>query len=255
MTSPGPLSSQEIDRMVEAAAQAANYEEGFGVEGCDLESSGWCAAYIRQSREEQAKNNRIPEYLLTSARMAKEHGLVVPREYVLIDHESSEYLDRKNMAYLRKDLIANRRIEQVLITHQGRLSADPLHQLVFERECTFHGVKFLFGDAPSGTDWVSSAGRQLMAHANWLRVTTNRESATAGNIGRILRGNVPAHKAPYGYRYRSVGETVDGRLHVESAWWEIDAMGPDGVPLVESPAWVVGQIFFWVGEENRTLHW
>ncbi len=71
MTGSGPLSSAETDRMVEAASKAAGYEEGFGVQGCDLGSRGWCAAYIRQSLEEQSKNNRIPEYMLTSARMGK----------------------------------------------------------------------------------------------------------------------------------------------------------------------------------------
>ena len=70
MTGEGPLSSKEIDRMVEAAAKAADYEQGFGVKGCDLGSSRWCAAYIRQSREEQAKNNRIPEYLLNTVTLS-----------------------------------------------------------------------------------------------------------------------------------------------------------------------------------------
>ena len=176
-----PLTQEEIDMLVDAAARAAGYEEGFGIRDCDLTQSDWWAAYIRQSREEQAKNNRISEYLLTSARMAKEKGLLVPREYILIDHESSEYLDRKQMLFLRKELIAKRRISGVAITHQGRLSADPLHQLYFERECSYYRVKFLFGDAPNGTDWASTAGRQMMANANWLRVTTTREGARAGN--------------------------------------------------------------------------
>jgi hypothetical protein len=96
--------------LVEVAAKAAGYEEGFGVEGCDLTQSIWWAAYVRQSLEEQAQNNRVAEYLLACARMAKEKGLVVPREYVVVDHESSEYLGRRHMAHLRKELIAKRRI-------------------------------------------------------------------------------------------------------------------------------------------------
>ena len=180
----------------------------------------------------------------------------MPREYILVDHESSDYLDRKHMTYLRKELIAKRRIAGVIFTHQGRLSADPLHQLYFERECAYYGVKFLFGDAPGGTDWASTAGRQLMAQANWLRVKTNRESARAGNIGRVLKGMVPASRAAYGYRYRRDAEiTTDGRAHVKKAWWEVNELEPDGTPVPGSPAWVVAQLFSWVGTEGRTLYW
>ena len=252
----GPITSEEIDVLVRVAAEHAGYPEGFGVPGCDLAHSLWWAAYIRQSREEQAQNNRIPEYLLTAARMAKENGLVVPREYILIDHESSEYLDRKYMRHLREELISKRRIAGVIFTHQGRLSADPLHQMYFERECSYYRVKFLFGDAPSGTDWASVAGRQLMAQANWLRVTTTREGARAGNIGRILKGMVPAHKAPFGYRYRRDAEiTQNGKLRIKNAWWEIDQLTSEGTVLSGSPAWVVGQIFSWIGDEQRSLYW
>ena len=249
-------SQGELGDLVKVAAEAAGYEEGFGVEGCDLTKASWWAAYVRQSLEEQAQNNRIAEYLLTCARMAKDQGMVVPREYILVDHESSEYLDRKHMTYLRKELIAKRRIAGVIFTHQGRLSADPLHQLYFERECAYYGVKFLFGDAPSGTDWASTAGRQLMAQANWLRVKTNRESARAGNIGRVLKGMVPASRAAYGYRYcRDAEITIDGRIHIKKAWWEVNELDPDGTPVPGSPAWVVVQIFTWVGAEERTLYW
>lgn len=250
-----PISGEELERLIQIAAKAASYEEGFGLAGCDLSRHVWWAAYLRQSLEEQAQNNRIPEYLLTCARLAKEQGIVVPREYILVDHEYSEYLDRKHMVYLRKELIAKRRIAGVIFTHQGRLSAAPLHQLYFERECTYYGVKFLFGDAPSGTDWASTAGRQLMAHANWLRVKTNREDARAGNIGRVLKGMVPAGHAAYGYRYlRDAEIAIDGRVHIKRAWWEINDLGPDGTSLWGSPAWVVVQIFTWLGAEERSLY-
>jgi DNA invertase Pin-like site-specific DNA recombinase len=251
-----PITTEELNRLAETAAKAAGYEEGFALKGCDLSKSIWWAAYVRQSLEEQAQNNRIPEYLLTCARMAKQQGVMVPIEYIVVDHESSEYLDRKHMAYLRKELIAKRLIAGVIFTHQGRLSADPLHQLCFERECTHHGVTFVFGDAPSGTDWASTTGRINMAQANWLRVKTNRDSARAGNIGRVLKGMVPASRAAYGYRYcRDPEITPDGRVHIKRAWWEIDELGADGQPLPESRAWVVVQIFTWIGAEGRSLYW
>jgi hypothetical protein len=250
------ISREQLDRYIEEAAKVAAYQEGFGVKGCDLTKPIWWAAYVRQSLEDQAKNNRVPEYLLTCARLTKEKGVVVPIEYIVVDHESSDYLDRKHMLFLRKELIEKRRVKGVIIPEQGRLSGNSLHQQIFEAECNYYGVEFLFGDAPSGTDWASAAARQLMAHANQLRLQTTHKAARGGNIGRVLKGMVPAHRAAYGYRYRREAEvTPDGRIYIKRAWWEIDGLGPDGKPPLGSPAWVVIQIFTWVGEESRTLHW
>jgi len=250
------LSREQLDHYIEEAAKVVGYEHGFGVQGCDLTKSIWWAAYTRQSLEEQAKNNRVPEYLLTCARLAKEKGVMVPSEYIVIDHESSDYLDRKHMLFVRKQLIEKRRIKGVIIPEQGRLSGNSLHQQIFEAECGYYGVEFLFGDAPSGTDWASAAARQLMAHANQLRLQTTHKAARGGNIGRVLKGMVPAHRAAYGYRYRRDAEvTPDGRVRIRRAWWEVDELGPDGRPIWGSAAWVVVQIFTWVGEEARTLHW
>jgi hypothetical protein len=96
-----------------------------------------------------------------------------------------------------------------------------------------------------------------MAQSNSLRVKTNQDSARGGNISRVLAGKVPALKAPYGYVYRAekMIEPGTGRAKVLKAWWEIDAKGEDDQPLRNSPAWVVVQIFVWVGDEERTAYW
>jgi hypothetical protein len=249
------LSKEELDGYIAEAGRTADYE-GFGVEGCDLIKSIWTAAYIRQSLAEQAQNNRIPEYLLTCARMAKQRAVIVPREYIIIDHESSEYLDRRNMLFLRKELIAKRKIQGVLMPLQGRLTMDPGQELIFERECSHYGVEFFFGDAPSGTDWASSTSRLVMAQANALRVKTNRDSAKAGNIGRVLKGMVPASRACYGYRYQADREiATGGKVIIKRAWWEIIETDLNDQLIHESPAWVVFQVFTWVGTEGRSLFW
>lgn len=197
------ISNERLTRYMEEAAKAAGYEEGFGITGCDLNLRDWWVAYARQSTREQSENDRLGEYLLTCARLAKQNGGIVPMEYVVYDAESSEDFNRPGMIRLRKELIAGRRITGVAIPNQGRLSADPLHQLAFERECAYYGVRVVYGDAPGGDDWASQTTRLIQAQANALRVKCNRDNALAGNIARVLAGKAPAHRAGYGYIYRT----------------------------------------------------
>jgi len=251
------MSKERLDRYVVEAAKAAGCEQGFGVRGCDLNLRHWWVAYTRQSTREQAENDRLGEYLLSCAKLARQIGAIVPCEYVIYDAESSEDLNRPGITRLRRELIAGRRIAGVIIPFQGRLSADPLHQLTFERECAYYGVQVIYGDAPGGQDWGSQTTRLIQAQANALRVKCNRDNALAGNIARVLTGKVPAHRAPYGYTYRTekIIDPRTSRAKVLRAWWEINDLGPDGEPVWESPAWVVRQIFVWLADEGRTAYW
>jgi len=251
------MSRGRLENYITEAAKTAGYEEGFGVAGCDLTLKRWWAAYNRQSTREQAENDRLGEYLLTCAKLTKQNGGIVPNEYVIYDAESSEDFNRPGMIWLRRELIAGRRIAGIVIPFQGRLSAEPLHQLVFERECAYYGVRVVYGDAPGGDDWASQTTRLIQAQANALRVKCNRDNALAGNIARVLAGKVPAHRAAYGYIYRTekIIEARTGRAKVLRAWWETDELGPDGEPVYRSLAWVIKQIFVWLGDEGRTAYW
>jgi hypothetical protein len=152
------ISEERVDNYIKEAARFAGYEEGFGVTGCDLTRSNWWVAYNRQSTREQSENDRLGEYFLTCAKLAKQYGVIVPREYIIYDAKSSEDLNRPGMQYLRHDLMAGRRISGIIVPLQGRLSAVPLHQLTLEKECEYYGVKLVYGDAPTGNDWSSQTG-------------------------------------------------------------------------------------------------
>ncbi len=249
------IGAEEMDRIIASAARAGGYEEGFGVTGCDLSRKDWWAAYARQSLEEQAQNNRLSDYLRTCAQEARKLGVIVPREYVLYDAVTGEHLERPNMIYLR-ELMQGRRISGVVFPALDRLSREPLHQQIFEMEAAHYGIRLHYADAPSGDDPGSQFARTILTHAAKLVRLKTHGNARGGNIGRIVKGSVPAHVAPYGYRYaadREIGS--DGRVLVKKAWWEVDELGPKGEHVWRSPAWVAQQIFRWVGDEGRTLYW
>ncbi len=210
------VTAEMLDGYIAQAAQAANYEKGFGIRGCDLSIPIWWAGYCRQSLEQQSHNNRLPEYLLTLAKMAKEQGVVIPREYVFYDHVGGEHLDRPGMQFLRHELMDRKKILGILFADLRCLSREPAPQQVFERECEIRGVRLVFGDAPSGMDIGSQFARSAITFSNKLtRLATNR-NARAGNIGRVLKGWVPSSKAPYGYTYRRDAEiTSEGRIQIK----------------------------------------
>jgi hypothetical protein len=104
-------------------------------------------------------------------------------------------------------------------------------------------------------DVGSQFARSALTFSNKLaRLATNR-NARAGNIGRVLKGWVPAHKAPYGYVYRRDAEITTGKIQIKKAWWEIDQADADGKPMAGSAADTIIKIFNWIGNEHRTLYW
>lgn len=250
------ITKEAFDNHIVQAAKAAGYENGFGIPGCDLAKPTWTAAYCRQSLDQQMLNNRLPEYLFTMAKMAKEQGLTVPKEFIFYDHSSGENLSRPQIEFLRHELIHKRKVACVIFADLRCLSREPAPQQVFERECEILGVRLLFGDAPSGMDIGSQFARSALTFSNKLtRLATNR-NARAGNVGRVLKGWVPSHKAPYGYVYRRDAEiTQDGKVHIKRAWWDADELDSDGRPIPGSPADVVVSIFQWLGNERRTAWW
>jgi DNA invertase Pin-like site-specific DNA recombinase len=251
-----PISKEIMDEYIAQAAKAAGYEKGFGIQGCDLSKPVWWAAYCRQSLDQQAQNNRLPEYLFTIAKIAREQGVAIPREYVFYDSSSGEHLDRPEISFLRHELIHKQKVVGVIFADLRCLSREPAPQQVFERECEILGIKLLYGDAPSGTDIGSQFARSALTFSNKLtRLATNR-NARAGNVGRVLKGWVPSTKAAYGYGYRRDAEiTQDGKVRIKRAWWEVNEADSGGTPVPLTPADIVVNIFSWIGNEGRTSYW
>ncbi len=249
------LDSERFDTIIGKAAKEAGYSEGFGLQGCDLTQPHWGAAYARQSWEEQANNNRLPEYLLTCAKEARKLGVVVPREYILYDTVTGEHLERPDMVRLRK-MVAKRSISGVIFPALDRLSREPLHQQIFEVEAAHYVIQIHYADVPNGNDPNSQFTRTILAHAAKLVKLVNRRNNRGGNVGRVVSGNLPAGKPSYGYTYRAEYQGLEhGKHKLIRAWWEVNALDADGTPKWGSEAWVVVQVFQWIGHEGRSTFW
>ena len=123
---------EALEAAIVSVANLAEFADCFGVRGCDLSKPGLWGVYTRQSLEEQSRNNRLAEYLLTCAREAKRLGVVVPYELILYDTVSGEHLERPEMIRLRRHLLPERRISGIILPALDRLSREPIHIGIFE---------------------------------------------------------------------------------------------------------------------------
>jgi hypothetical protein len=180
------ISREQLDHYIEEAARVVGHEDGFGIKGCDLTKPIWWAAYMRQSLEEQALNNRLPDYLRTCAQEAKKLSAIVPCEYILYDAVTGEHLERPNMIRLRR-LVAERRIAGVIFPALDRLSREPIHIGIFEFEAQYVGIQLHYADAPNGSDPMSQMVRMNIASAAKFVKLANRKNAVGGNIGEWSR--------------------------------------------------------------------
>ena len=249
----GVDTNEELQAAIDSISSLEEFKESFGVVGCDLSEVGWWAVYARQSLEEQRRNNRLAEYLFTCAREAKRLGAVVPRDYILYDAVSGEHLDRPAMVQLRQQLLPQRKIAGIIFPALDRLSREPIHIGIFEFEAEYVGVRVHYADALNGSDPMSQLVRMNIASAAKFVKLANKRNNLGGNIGRVLKGLVPAGKTPYGYKYCKKVDPTDAR--VVAAWWEPNELDPEGRPLYGSEAWVVTQSFHWMGMESASPYW
>jgi hypothetical protein len=148
--------------------------------------------------------------------------------------------------------MAERRISGVIFPALDRLSREPLHQQIFEVEAAHYMVQVHYADVPNGNDPNSQFTRTILAHAAKLVKLANRRNNRGGNIGRVVKGWVPAGKVPYGYKYRKEIDPLSDTTI--KAWWDVDQLDPNGNPVPGTEVWVVTQVFKWLGVEGKSTY-
>lgn len=229
----------------------------FGLEECDLSKNHYWGSYQRQSREEQAQNNRITDYLLTSALLSVKLNVEIPLEYIWFDTDGSDHLQRKVMIEIRQTYIQKRRIAGIIIPKLDRLSRINTHVAEFERRCEHVGVLYHYGDVPSGIGMVDKILRQNIAlMAQWTLIAI-RENVLAGLRSWVEHGNAPFGRVAIGYNFCKVtkgSKIISSHLEVagllDGASLPLNLLQINSVEeltnyfVAGSPAHIVAVIFF-----------
>src|SRR2546430_11346640 len=108
------------------------------------------AIYTRVSSDRQKESDTIASQTAALVEYAKVHGYAVPPEWVFQDEGySGASLVRPGLEALR-DLVAQGRIEAVLVHSPDRLSRKYAYQILLAEEFNRQGVELVFLKAPSG---------------------------------------------------------------------------------------------------------
>jgi DNA invertase Pin-like site-specific DNA recombinase len=229
----------EFADMIERVRQARpEYGACFAVSGVDLKRADLWAAYVRQSTEEQQKNNAVPQYLDMIAEHAAKKGLVIPLEYVFYDNDSGTHLERPGIQYIRDTLMAQRRIAGVLFPNIERLSRNPTHAEIFENYAEHYRVQYVYCNLPDniqGEDAHAKMVRRLLGEAASAYAASARANNLRGRIGLILQGSAPPSAAPFGYSYIRQRDEGTGRWGL--ARHELDGAIPGAVPPEGVSVW------------------
>ena len=196
------------------------------------------AIYARVSGEQQAKDDTIASQLeAVTQRIASDALECEPELCFLDDGYSGDILARPGLERLR-DQAAAGVIDRLYVLDPDRFSRKYAYQVLILEELTRFGVEVVFLHNPPGRGPEENLLLQvqgMIAEYEGAKIMERRRrgkqyAARHGSVN-VLSG------APYGYRYVSKHE----------------GGGAARYQVVADEAWVVRQIFEWVGQERCSI--
>ena len=195
------------------------------------------AIYARVSSERQKEQNTIASQTALLKEFAQAQGWTVPPEWIFEDEGySGGVLTRPGLERLR-DLMAEGRIEGVLVYAPDRLSRNYAYQVLLLEEFTRRGVETIFlksgpGETPEEKLLLQFQGMIAEYERAQIAERTRRGKRHRAKTGcvNVLSG------APYGYRY--VKKTEHSQALYE---------------VLPAEAEVVRQIFVWYTRELLSI--
>ena len=160
------------------------------------------AIYARVSSNKQKDGNTVASQTAALQDFARQHGFVVPNEWVIEDEGySGATLIRPGLEKVR-DLAAEGQIDAVFVYSPDRLSRKYAYQVLLIEEFARNNVKTLFIKAPQ----TSTPEDQLLVQFQGMIAEYERaqilERSRRGKRHRAIQGVVNVLcGAPYGYQY------------------------------------------------------
>ena len=196
------------------------------------------AIYARVSGEQQAKDDTIASQLeAVTQRIASDALECEPELCFLDDGYSGDILARPGLERLR-DQAAAGVIDRLYVLDPDRFSRKYAYQVLILEELTRFGVEVVFLHNPPGRGPEENLLLQVQGMIAEYECAKIMERRRRGKQYAARHGSVNVLSgAPYGYRYVSKHE----------------GGGAVRYQVVADEAWVVRQIFEWVGQERCSI--
>ena len=195
------------------------------------------AIYTRVSSDQQKDNKTIGSQVDELLGFAKEHGYVVPDEYVFKDEGySGAILVRPGLERVR-DLSSEAQIQTVLIYSPDRLSRNYAYQVLLMDEFAMCGVEVIFINSPKVETPEGALLLQFQGMISEYERAMIKERTRRGKRFKAKSGVVNVLcGAPYGYNYIKKTEET-------AAYYEIN----------EAEALVVQEVFRLYAEDFLSI--
>ena len=171
------------------------------------------ALYARVSGEQQRDSNTIASQTEALIAYAERHGYhVAPDMIIEDDGYSGAVLERPGLERVR-DLVAEGRIDTIVVHAPDRLSRRYAYQVLIIEELARQGVETVFVNAPS----MQTPEDHLLVQFEGMIAEYERaqilERSRRGKRHRARRGEVAVlGGAPYGYRYHKKTPDIVPRI-------------------------------------------
>lgn len=218
------------------------------------------AIYARVSSERQKEAGTIASQLDAVLSYSKEHGYLVPEEWVFQDEGySGATLVRPGLEQAR-DLAAEGQIESILIHSPDRLSRKYAYQVLLVEEFTKYGVETVFVKSPH-TQANTPEDELLLQFQGMIAEYERAQIAERSRRGKRQRArdgliNVLSG-APYGFRYVKRTDTSAAyyeliRSEAETVRKVFDLYTKDGMSVSDITRWLNEQE---IPTRKRTTRW
>ena len=191
------------------------------------------AQYIRVSSEEQAKRGfSIPDQKRELDLWAEGKGYQVVETFIDDGYEGT-FLERPGLDRLR-DLAEAGAIDAVVVWKRTRLSREPAHMWILEKEFRDKGVELIFLDSSTDDTPEGQLMSGMLDQLSKYELDVLKDRTRRGSLQRVRSGKVIiANSGNYGFRPNA---------------------DRDGYLVDEETAPVVRRIFDMVANQGKSLH-
>ena len=194
----------------------------------------YAGIYTRVSTSSQEENGTsLDSQVERCLEAAKAEGYQVEPRYIWREQFTGTTMNRPQLQQMR-DAVRFHEVDAAFVYASDRLSRDPLHLTILNRECKDAGVDLIYLTGVQGDSDLIEVMRFLEGYTAQAEREKILERCTRGRIQTAKSGRMPSFSIVYGYRYnrltrRYETEEAEAETVRKIFDWAFHGMSPYGI--------------------------